>query len=513
MACARPTARIGLLVVLAIAAGTARADGPDKKGAVDLQPAIDAAVARAAAWLRAQAPPDGLFRWSVPTQRSWSLWSAPACDQGLTALAALALVRAGTPKTDPAVARAIDVLRRALASDEAPPGGADARTFTYAAGSLLWMLSELRPPGFDGAAVQAALALSRGQGEDGGWAYVLPAVRLKDGYADVNRSGVIVAPSDLSNAQFAMLGLLSADKLRAWSGEAVWTRVRDALRASVLPDASFAYRHDADAPDFFRRGRRVTTAIAAANYFAALRRTGVSREDALADPTMRRALFWLKGRSFVDPATGRWSMRDVGDQSERLPYYEMIAIERLGAFTGETTLCGADWYRVGATSLLALQRPDGSWPGGVAEAAFMNAVQNTVLSVLFLTRALDAVPVVSPTFTTGDFLAGRSLQGALYDDLVGRGAREWAFAAGEARLAWRRAFVAAGERSLATLVRLHAEGPPSLADPIHDLLVALTGVAVDARERAGRTSAWTRWYFEHRGRLVPSASGDAFVDR
>lgn len=514
----RPTRPLVVCLLLGCLAcgsvgGRAAADDAERRTPVDLRPTVDAAVARAAAWLRTQASPDGTFRWSVPSQRDWSLWSAPASDQGLTALAALALVRAGVPRTDPAVLRALDVLRRALTSVEPPPAGADARTFTYAAGALLWMLSELRPVGFDGAAAQAALAISRGQGEDGGWSYVLPRVRLKDGYADVLRDHPVVAPSDLSNAQFAMLGLLCADRMGVWRGDVAWTRVRDSLRRAAAKDGSFSYRSDAEAPDFFRRGRRLTTAIAAANLFVALRRTGVSREDALADPTMRRALNWLKGRTYVDALTGKWSLRDAGDQTDRLPYYEMIAIERLGAFTDEERIGGADWFRVGAGTLLASQKPDGSWPGGVAEAAFMNAVQNTVFSILFLTRALDAVPVVSPAFTTADFVANREARGALFDDLVGRGALAHAASIGDSRVAWRRAFVTIGERGLSTLVRVHAEGPPSLAGPIHELLCALTGVAIAAEERDGRTIAWTRWLFDHRGRLEPSATGDAFVDR
>lgn len=167
----------------------------------------------------------------------------------------------------------------------------------------------------------------------------------------------------------------------------------------------------------------------------------------------------------------------------------MIAIERLGSFTALTQIGGADWYRVGVASLLALQKPDGSWPGGVAEAAFMNSVQNTVLSILFLTRALDDVPVVSPDVTPAVLLANRDLAGALFDDVVGRGAQAHAAAASESRLAWQRAFVTVGERALAALVRIHADGPATLTLPVHGLLVALTGLRVDADERSSRTLA------------------------
>ena len=499
-------------LVLGGAPGVTAEESESKRVPVDLKASVDSAVARAGNWLKARAAHHGGVAWSVPDQRNFSLWSAPACDQGLTALAALALVRAGVPKSDPSVVRAIDALRRALASPEPAADGGDARTFTYAAGSLLWMLSELRPSGFDDIAVQAAVAISSGADAHGEWGYFLPRVTVKGGYVDVLRGFTPWAPPDISNAQFAIVGLLSADRLGVWRGEMAWARARDGLKGLSSVGQGFGYRHDAQAPDFFKRGRRVTTAIAAANLYVTLRRTGASREEALADPVLARALGWLVGHPYRDSATGRWSMKDVGDATERLPYYELIAIERLGSFTALTQIGGADWYRTGVATLLALQKPDGSWPGGVAEAAFMNAVQNTVLAILFLTRALDDVPVVSPTFTTADLLVNKDLAGTLFDDVVGRGARAHATAAGESRLAWQRAFVTVGERALASLVRIHAEGPATLALPVHGLLVALTGLRVDSDERSSRTLAWTRWLFDHRGRLKPSLAGDSFLD-
>jgi hypothetical protein len=483
-----------------------------KRIPADLQPAVDAAVARAGAWLTKQAADDGTFRWSVPLSREWSCWDATSCDQGLTALAALALVRAGVPRSDSGVTKAIALLRSALSSDLPAVGGRDARTFTYAAGSLLWMLSELRPAGFDAAAAQAALALSHGTTPDGLWGYALPRVRVHDGYADVLPDAPSPAPPDVSNAQFAVLGLLAADRLGVWLGDVAWAKSRDGLRAMSLMDGSFGYRHDAGAPEFFKRGRRLTTAIAAANLFVALRRLGVSRDEALADRTVARALAWLEKHPFLDRATSRWAGRDVGDMSDRLPYYEMIAIERLGAFTAQDRVGGAEWYRVGATTLLAMQKPDGSWPGGTAEASFMNAVQNTVLSILFLSRALDAVPVTSPDFNPGDLLGGKDAPEPLFGELVTKGARAHAAALGDARLAWQRAFVALGERGLGALIVRHSDGPPLFASAIHNLLAALTGAKIDSLERESRSLAWTKWLFEHRGRLAPSSDGTSFID-
>lgn len=504
-----------LTVLTVLRAGGARADDPadTKRVPADLRPAVDAAVARGVAWLRTRADADGLFRFSVAGLRSFSHWSAPACDEGLTALAILALVRGGVPTTDPVVVRGLATLRTRLDSAVPPPGGADARTFTYGAGALLWMLSEVRPAGFGVAAAQAALGLSHGVHPDGSWSYTLPRVRVEGGYAQVLPDDLGAEPADLSNAQFAVLGLLAAERLGVWRADAPWTRVRDGRVATVRRDGAFGYRHDDAAPDLFRAGRRVTTAIAAGNLFVALRRLGASRADALRDPTMRRALAWLERHPFVDAASGRWAARDVGDLSERLPYYELIAVERLGAFTGLEKLGGADWYRAGTATLLALQRPDGGWPGGTAEAAFLNAAQNTTLALLFLSRALDAVPVTSPALTTGDLVGGKDALEPHFSDLVARSVRAHALADGDARVAWQRAFVAAGVRALESVVRLQADGPGELAPAAHGLLRLLTGFPVEAKEREARAIAWARWLFTHRAALAPASDGLTFTTR
>lgn len=479
----------------------------------DLRPDVDAAVARGAAWLRGRAGPDGLFRWSVDGQRTFSHWNAPACDEGLTCLAVLALVRAGVARDDPVVVRALDVLRRRLASPVPPPAGGDARTFTYAAGALLWMLSEVRPAGFGDAAAQAALGLAHGIHPDGGWSYTLPRVRVDGTYARVLPDPRGAEPSDLSNGQFAVIGLLSAERLGVWRADAPWEALHAGLVAAPRTDGAFGYRHDDAAPDVFRAGRRLTTAIAAGNLFVALRRRGASRPEALKDATFRRALAWLDRHPFADAATGRWAARDVGDQTARPPYYEMLAIERLGAFSGLPRLGGADWYRVGVGSLRALQGADGGWPGGTAEAAFRNAVEHTTLALLFLTRALDAVPVTSPDLTTGDLVGAKDALEPHFSDLVARAVRAHALAEGDARVAWQRAFVATGLRALEAVVRLHADGPSELAPAAHGLLRLLTGFPVEAKGREARALAWARFLFAHRATLVPSADGLTFTDR
>ena len=52
--------------------------------------------------------------------------------------------------------------------------------------------------------------------------------------------------------------------------------------------------------------------------------------------------------------------------------------------------------------------------------------------MLFLSRALDAVPVVSPEFTTGDLVGGKDAVEPLFSDLAARGATAYRVsAAGE----------------------------------------------------------------------------------
>lgn len=483
----------------------------------DLRPAVDAAVAKGAAWLARQAGPDGVFAWSVPTQRTWSHWPAAACDEGLTALAVLALVRAGRSRADPVVARSLETLRRRLTSALPPAGGRDARTFTYGAGALLWMLSEVAPSGFSASAAQAALGIAHGVGPDGRWGYVLPRVRVDGAYASVLPDPVPTGTGDLSNAQFAVLGLVGAERLGVWSGRAPWRAVREGLPRSALPDGAFAYRADDGAGEPFRMGlrtgRRLTTSIAAANLVVALRREGASAEAARRDPAVRRALAWLGRNPFLDPTTGRWARRDVGDRSDRPPYLEMLAMDRLAHFGGLPRVGGAEVYRTAAVTLLGLQREDGRWPGDTGDAAFRNAVEHTTLALLVLTRAVASLPVVTPTTTTATLLGAADALEPHYSDVVAASVRAHAETLGEARLAWQRAFVTAGVRALRAAARLQAEGPSELAPAAHGLLRLLTGVPVEVVDREARARAWARWLFEHGERLGPSDDGLAFVVR
>jgi hypothetical protein len=64
-------------------------------------------------------------------------------------------------------------------------------------------------------------------------------------------------------------------------------------------------------------------------------------------------------------------------------YYYLYALERVGALTARRYIGEHDWYREGAEELLKRQLADGSWPSG----GYDNELVNTCFALLFLRRA------------------------------------------------------------------------------------------------------------------------------
>ena len=78
-------------------------------------------------------------------------------------------------------------------------------------------------------------------------------------------------------------------------------------------------------------------------------------------------------------AGGRAGLLGLGP----VPYHD-FGVSRALSWAGIRTVDGADWWRAGATAVLAQQRPDGSWYAGPADAP---DVLETCWRLLFLSRA------------------------------------------------------------------------------------------------------------------------------
>ena len=519
---ARGRRRAGAWGLFALTAVTGLAAAPAARPALaeeskripdDLREAVSKAVARGFAYLGAHQRVDGAFEWGSPDRRRWAAADVPAWDPALTCLGVLALARGGAGLEHPTVRAALAYVRRVIAGPEPAATARDLRTTTYGASSLLWMVSELRPPGFQRAAAQAAYAIANGTVAGGLWSYALP-------WVVVDASDTAVAsrwpnPSrvgDVSNTQFAVIGLLSAERLGIWRGVGPWARVRQAFTNIQLPDGGYGYTADPSQPDARRAAYRTATLVGAACLHLALRRTGLSREDAIEDPASRRALGWVaKHPSFE--SSGRWIPEASASGEPELPYYELLTLERLGVFLGEERIAGTAWYRAGTKLLLAMQGADGGWPAGAKGLADHGAVENTILAMLFLTRAIDAFSVTTPPLLAEDLGTASEIPNPLFSELVFKGVRARAAADEEGQARWLAGFTGAGPRVLGELVTILREGPREMVEDVDEVLSSLTGEPRTKGTRLDRAKRWDAWIDAHRGLLDPAKDRPGFVPR
>jgi len=502
-----------LLLARAIGGPPARAEEV-KRIPDDLRDAVTKAVARGSAFLGARQRADGAFEWGNPERRRWAVEDVPAWDPALTCLGTLALARGGAGLDQPVVRAALAYLRRVLAAPEPPATARDLRTTTYGASSLLWMASELRPPGFQRACAQAAFALANGGAAGGLWSYGLPWVVV-----DASETAVASRwpnPSrvgDVSNTQFAVIGLLAAERMGIYRATGPWARVRQAFSKIQLEGGGYGYTADPSQPDARRAANRTAALVGAACLHLALRRTGLSKEDALEDPASRRVLGWLAKHPSFDASTSRWIPAPSASGEPDLPYYELLTLERLGVFLGEERFAGTSWYRAGTKLLLSLQGPDGGWPAGLGALAEHGAAENTIFAMLFLTRAIDAFSVTTPPLLPEDLGAASEVPNPLYGELVFKGVRARAAADEDGQLRWLRGFTGAGPRVLGELVTILREGPREVVDDADEVLALLTGQPATKGTRLDRARRWEAWIDGLRGRLVPAKGRPGFVPR
>lgn len=109
------------------------------------------------------------------------------------------------------------------------------------------------------------------------------------------------------------------------------------------------------------------------------------------DSAIRDGIGWL---------AGNWNLEE--DPGGGFPFYYLYSIERVGALLGERFIGGHDWYREGAEILLRRQLKDGAWPSDMGEVNAFGApdVASTSFALLFLRRATTP-GVITPDFGEG----------------------------------------------------------------------------------------------------------------
>jgi hypothetical protein len=288
-----------------------------------------------------------------------ALWKTlPGGIVGLHAFVAYALLKCDVPSQDPVVASALDVLL------ERDPDSIYNTSLAAMALAAAVEKGVARRERAERRAQRMADILVASQLKSGGWSYVAKA------YADQSVGGWTY---DLSNTQFAILGLRAAANAGAKIPRATWERAQAMLEKNQGADGGWSY-HGTESPSYNRM-----TAAGAGSWILCR----ISLEESLtpsdaADTTrVRDAVRWLE-RS-TDPA----QMSGTPD------YYLLYSLERLCMIAGIEKLGIHDWYAEGAAVLLRSQGPDGSWTG------VHGAVPDSCMALLFLRKAFIARPDIA----------------------------------------------------------------------------------------------------------------------
>ena len=192
------------------------------------------------------------------------------------------------------------------------------------------------------------------------------------------------AGTDLSNTQYAALGLRAAGLAGVDLPGQVWSGLLRGLAGHQEPSGGFVYRRNARPTVSMTAAGVGTLAICDAMLMAGDRLT---LETARGLRQRRdEGIAWLAERA--DAA--------LSIQSGGWTYYRLYGIERVGALVGLTRLGEVDWYDTGARSILAEQMESGGWSdnrqirrdrgGRLVQLGEAQPAQ-TAFALLFLRRA------------------------------------------------------------------------------------------------------------------------------
>ena len=207
---------------------------------------------------------------------------------------------------------------------------------------------------------------------------------------------------DLSNTQYAALGLWAATRAGVDVPAATWSELVAAVIQHQGEGGGFAY---GPRPPSARDGTGSMTAAGVGTLaiceleLARVGRGGapsapLAPADAPADQAdafaraaraaRERGLDWLAERFRADgnPGAHGWV------------HYWLYGVERMGAFTGRDHLGAHDWYVEGARWLLRVQAEDGSW-GGSTQTCFALLFLSRSSRRYFESRTFGGVPTVA----------------------------------------------------------------------------------------------------------------------
>ncbi|MFB3894280.1 MAG: DUF4159 domain-containing protein [Phycisphaerae bacterium] len=287
-------------------------------------------------------------------QLKQGLSAARANDQymgaGTMCLQVLALINAGVPVDDPALAKA-------LTRVEAIPN-----THTYVMGLKIQALAAADPKKYLKAIQDTADALVKGQTDVGMWSY------------GAQRGG---GRGDNSNSQFALLGLHEAAKAGAKIPQEVWDKALRHYVNTQLNDGGWTY--------VFNEGMRNVPAGRGGASYGSMTAAGLASLYICGQRLMIGGPKTLNAQGEY-PSCGKYEqnvaiakglewfaknfkVRENPGRGAGYLYYYLYGLERVGMISGRRFMGTHDWYREGAAFLVSAQRPNGDW-GAAYDTAF-----------------------------------------------------------------------------------------------------------------------------------------------
>ncbi len=298
----------------------------------ELQPKINAAIDHGIDFLLDQQELDG--SWAANQDRY---------RNGQTALSVYTLIKSGLAPEHPAIRRALAFL---AAKD---PGE------TYSNGCQLMALEAVGDPAHLPWARRLTDLMLSWQHSNGGWAYPWGGV-------------------DLSNTQYAALGLRAAARIGVPIEPSVWSSLADRViehqeeTSNPYAPAGFGYHPKREPTGSMSAAGVSVMAICQEQLTEGHPNNGRIRNS------IERGVAWL---------TRYFSAQDnpKGPNDEWATYY-LYGIERVAALMDLDRLGTHDWYRSGAQNLTGKQSDKGSW-----SATAGRDQENTAFALLFLSRA------------------------------------------------------------------------------------------------------------------------------
>jgi hypothetical protein len=518
-----------LLVLLpASAAEPTEEERALKQADAALEARVNRAIRAGAQWLRSRQGADGSF----PARYTSSY------PMGPTALAVLALLHSGVPRSDPVILKGFDHLRKQY---ERLKGDGTHRMGGRKVYSIAITIMALAQLGKIGA--KPGDRYGRGgfrlDKPDLAWMREMTAwligVQQSNGAWRYPENGY-----DNSNSQYALLSLKEARRVGLKVPDKVFIKALDhwldqqekdgpKVRRQTEKGGDGVYsatRSVAKAWDRARgwgycEGDTATGSMTTAGVAAvAIARSEIRRGtlQAKADRSMRDGLAWLGKHFSVEGNPGR----DGGRRGWH--YYYLYGLERAGVLAGVVYMGEHRWYVEGARYLVGAQQGGGGWSKGMRglDRAMgrrmrrpdlgVGDVVDTCFALLFLVRSTaHSYGVPTPRELVGLRGGDRQSDRAL-SDLFRAAFSEMAHLGEREQQARAREFAWLGPRVIRLLLPKLSSSETAIRARAIRVLRAITNLEMGydpeapEEQRESAAERWTLWYLQHRTTLTLDAA-------